>query len=217
MTGGVLSARPGIASWKLSLGIHLVAILGFGVALIPHARKERVDFEVFENPKQATDAPIHLDRPIPEKLRIPEKRSVFGASRKAILSASGDPNLATVKAGNSVAKAADQETLRPEDADSIPVPVEEYLITAMPVLENEFRVPYPAEARKANVQGRVVMDLLIDGNGSVREAMLVGGPGFGLNEAALAAVKNFKFRPARVQDRPVAVKIRYAYQFVLER
>lgn len=185
--------------------------------IVPRSRVENVDFEVYEQPKLAAQPAIQLSKPIPEKLKEPEKRAVFGASRNSILDSSGDENSAQIKKGNTVAKTPDQEKLRDDDADSIPIPVEEYLVSAMPVLENEFRVPYPPEARKAGIQGRVVMDLLIDAAGKVRQAALVEGPGYGLNEAALDAVKNFKFRPARVQDRPVAVKIRYAYKFVLEK
>ncbi len=185
--------------------------------VIPHSQNDSMDFEVYEQPKVAAAPAIQLSKPIPEKKKEPEKRAVFGASRKSILDSTNDPSTAEVKAGNTVAKTPDTEKLRADDADSIPIPVEEYLVSAMPILENEFRVPYPPEARKANIQGRVIMDLIIDSLGAVRQATLVSGPGFGLNEAALSAVRNFKFKPARVQDKPVAVKIRYAYQFVLER
>jgi TonB family protein len=61
------------------------------------------------------------------------------------------------------------------------------------------------------------MDLLIDAEGRVRSAEFVQGPEASLNDAAMAAVKGFKFLPAKLQDRAVAVKIRYAYKFVLER
>jgi protein TonB len=87
----------------------------------------------------------------------------------------------------------------------------------MPVLEADFRIPYPPEAKKAKVQGRVLMKLLIDAEGKVRRAVLISGPGYGLDEAAVGAMKNFRFRPARVQDKPVAVEIQFAYNFVLER
>jgi protein TonB len=205
------------SSWGTSVAIHLGFAFGVAVIVWPRSNsRDPMDFEVFEQPTLATRAPVQLTRPIEEKKKEPEKRAVFGASRRALTDAT-DPNAANVKLGNTVAKDPDRERLRDDDADSIPIPVEEYLVTAMPVLEQEFRIPYPAEAKKANAQGRVVMDLLIDGSGRVRKADLVEGPGFGLNEAALEAVKNFRFKPARMQDRPVAVKIRYAYNFVLER
>jgi protein TonB len=214
-------SAPSAAFWKTpwgtSLAIHLAFALLVAVVVWPRSKaRDPLDFEVFEQPKLATQAPVQLTKPVEEKKKVPEKRAVFGASRRALTDAT-DPNAANVKLGNTVAKDPDQERLRDDDADSIPIPVEEYLVTAMPVLEQEYRIPYPAEAKKVNAQGRVVMDLLIDGSGRVRKADLVGGPGFGLNEAALEAVKSFKFKPARMQDRPVAVKIRYAYNFVLER
>jgi protein TonB len=216
----VLASRPipfWKSSWGTSLGIHLAFALFVAAVIWPRDRSRGpMDFEVYEAPKLATQAPVQLSKPIEAKQAEPEKRAVFGASRKALTDAS-DPNAANVKLGNTVAKDPDQEKLRDDDADSIPIPVEEYLVTAMPVLEQEYRIPYPPEAKKSGTQGRVVMDLLIDGEGRVRKADLVGGPGFGLNEAALEAVKNFRFKPARIQDRPVAVKIRYAYNFVLER
>jgi protein TonB len=87
----------------------------------------------------------------------------------------------------------------------------------MPELKSEFRIPYPPEAKQKGIQGAVVMDILIDAQGTVRDAKLIEGPGSGLNEAALEAVKKFKFSPAFMQDKPVAVKIRYAYRFILER
>ena len=61
------------------------------------------------------------------------------------------------------------------------------------------------------------MDILIDATGHVRDAKLLQGPDESLNQAALAAVRGFVFKPAMVQDKPVAVRIRYAYRFVLER
>jgi protein TonB len=205
------------SSWGTSLAIHLGFALFVAVVIWPRSKgRDAMDFEVYEAPKLATQAPVQLSKPIEEKKAQPEKRAIFGASRKALTDVT-DPNAANVKLGNTVAKDPDREKLRDDDADSIPIPVEEYLVTSMPVLEQEYRIPYPAEAKKTGTQGRVVMDLLIDGEGRVRKADLVAGPGFGLNEAALEAVKNFRFKPARIQDRPVAVKIRYAYNFVLER
>jgi protein TonB len=98
----------------------------------------------------------------------------------------------------------------------LPSPADEFLVTSMPVLVSEVRIPYPEEAKKAGIEGPVVMDLLIDEQGKVRQVSLIKGPGFGLNDAALAAIKSFLFRPARIKDQSVAVKIRYTYRFVLE-
>jgi TonB family protein len=87
----------------------------------------------------------------------------------------------------------------------------------MPQLKAEGRIAYPPESKKKSVQGDVVMDLLIDTMGKVREATLVEGPNQELSQAALAAAKGFQFSPAMIREKPVAVKIRFIYHFVLER
>lgn len=91
---------------------------------------------------------------------------------------------------------------------------ESLLTTSVKVLR-EVKIDYPQDARKNNIDGVVVMDLVIDQAGKVRSAELIRGPGFGLNEAALAAIKDFLFRPARIGEKAVAVKIRYSYRFKL--
>lgn len=200
--------------WGVSVCIHgLAALLIGGVTFWPTPRTELVDFEVYEQPRVGAPAPLRIQKPI-EKPKEPERRAVFGQSRKTVTDEASDVG---TKAGNTVAKEMDDQKLREDDADSLPVPTDEYLVSAMPVLLREYRIPYPEEAKKAGVQGAVVMDILVDAEGKVRQAVLISGPGYGLNEAALAAVKGFEFKPARVQDRAVAVKIRYAYRFVLER
>ena len=142
----------------------------------------------------------------------PSMHEVFGASRNALSAPEGE----AVKSGNTVAKAPDQEKLRPGDAESLPIPSEEYLVTQMPRLKIEVRIPYPPEARKKGNQGAVVMDLLIDTGGKVRKVDYIEGPDPYLNAAAVEAAKSFEFTPAMIQDKPVSVKIRYSYRFVLE-
>lgn len=204
--------------WGVSLAAHLGVALAIGMILFPWGRRsDSVEFEVYETPRLATQTPITLTKP-PEARKVEaQRRAVFGVTRRSMVDATNDPSAAALKSGNTIAKDPDTEKLREDDADSIPIPTEEYLVTAMPVLEADFRIPYPPEARKAKVQGRVLMKLVVDGEGKVRRATLVSGPGYGLNEAAVDAMKYFRFRPARVQDKPVAVEIQFAYNFVLER
>lgn len=100
--------------------------------------------------------------------------------------------------------------------EGMPTASAEFLVTEMPVLVSEVRIPFPAAARKRNAQGKVVMNLLIDDIGRVRRATLIEGPDGDLNDAALGAIRNFKFKPAKIRDRSVAVQIRYIYNFVME-
>ncbi len=200
--------------------IHLVLALGVGILFFkPKSEKKTVKFEVYENVKVVPKT-LNLEPPKAEPVKPtpppPDTKKVFGVSRKALTSAAPDASSAEVKSGNTVAKEMDNLKLDPSDADSLPIPADEFLVTSMPVLVSEVRIPYPDEAKKAGIEGPVVMDLLIDEQGKVRQVTLIKGPGFGLNDAALAVIKNFQFRPARIKDQSVAVKIRYTYRFILE-
>ena len=79
----------------------------------------------------------------------------------------------------------------------------------------EIRAQYPEAARNARIEGPIVLDLLINAEGAVVDVKVVSGLGYGLDEAAVNAIKLFEFEPARVQDQKVAVKIRYTYRFEL--
>src|SRR5262249_10923855 len=63
---------------------------------------------------------------------------------------------------------------------------------------------YPAEAKKAGIEGDVVIELLINEEGNVAHARIKEGPQE-LQAAALAAVKNWKFRPTLLNGNPMKV------------
>ncbi len=55
---------------------------------------------------------------------------------------------------------------------------------------------YSDEARKAKYQGTVLLDVTVTADGRVINPQVLKGPGLGLEEKALAQVKNWKMRPA---------------------
>ena len=140
-------------------------------------------------------------------------KPIFGSSRETLQSESSN---VTIKAGNTLSKEEDQEILPPGD-QSLPVPVDEYLVTSMPKLRREMQIPYPPGAKVRSVQGPVVMNLLIGADGKVKEVTLVEGSDDELNRAALEAVRQMEFDPAVIGDKPAPVRIRYTYRFVLEK
>ena len=172
---------------------------------------EEVPFEVIEAPRVA---PMPLAPTAQPKPKASQPRAVFGLSRKALTSS--DSSAPEAKAGNTLAKTPDDTKLKDSDADSLPIPTDDYLVSQMPVLVGDFRVPYPPDAKKAGIQGAVLMDLLIDAQGRVRQAQVIRPLFPSLDAAALEAAKNLVFKPARVSEQTVAVRIRYAYRFVLE-
>jgi protein TonB len=205
---------------KQSIGLHL-GIMGLSLLLFYRPQfslpdQKTVDFEVFEFPKTVSPNAV-LNPKSPPATQAPPERAVFGLNRDAITAeGAASEAAAQVKLGNTVAKEQDNLKLNEDDPSKLPIPADEFLVTQQPRLKSEVRILYPPEARKAGIEGRVVMDLLIDKAGKVRKVELVRGPGGGLDEAAMDAIQRFEFQPAEVQGQPVAVKIRYSYIFRLD-
>lgn len=89
-------------------------------------------------------------------------------------------------------------------------------LTELPKVTKEVKATYPSEAKKAHVEGAVILDIIIDNQGMVRDVQVVSGPGHGLNESAAEALKKFEFKPGYKGLNAVAVKIRYTYRFKLD-
>ena len=165
--------------------------------------------EVKEKPKVVLKS---VNEPAPDSA---PKREVFGTSRNSYTDSSlGDEGI-EAKKGNTLSKEADKIVLQDSDADSLPTPTEEYLVSQMPSVLTEVRPVYPKEAREKEIEGAVSMDVLIDEKGKVRQVSVIEGPEI-FRAGALEAMKKFAFRPALVDGKPVAVRIRYSLKFQLE-
>ncbi len=121
-------------------------------------------------------------------------------------------NIEAVPEGKSEATS---DQVSSESIDEGTTPTEDSLITSPVKLVREFKISFTEEARKNNIDGPVVLELIINQAGKVHSVDLISGPGYGLNEAAMNAIKNFLFKPALIGEKPVAVKIRYTYRFKL--
>ena len=87
-------------------------------------------------------------------------------------------------------------------------------ITA-PILVNEVLPEYSEEGRKARFQGTVVLNTIIREDGSVQVMRIVRGIGFGLDQNAINAVLQWKFKPARRNGKPVAAFMNVEVSFNL--
>ena len=72
---------------------------------------------------------------------------------------------------------------------------------------------YPPKAWDADIEGDVVLLLEVDAKGKVIAAEVVSTPGHGMEIAALVAAKRMVFSPARIDGKPVKVRIRYTFRF----
>jgi TonB family protein len=71
---------------------------------------------------------------------------------------------------------------------------------------------YPLGARQANVEGDVVVNTTIDKSGSVVGMKVVSGPPL-LRQAALDALRRWKYEPSRLNGQPVAVEMQVTIKF----
>lgn len=214
--------------WQISLGIHgLLA----GAALIlfflkPSLPPEVISVPVVEEPQAAAPLkPIEAKKPKVVLKSVSEPRpeakptsakEVYGMNRRSYTDESvSDAEAVSAKKGNTLAKEQDSERLLDSDPDSLPTPTEEYLVSEMPQVLAEVKPAYPPEAREKRIEGDVVLDILIDAAGAVRDAKVVEGERI-FWDGALQAIKNFKFRPAKVDGENVAVRIQYRIVFELE-
>ncbi|MES3631066.1 MAG: TonB family protein, partial [Longimonas sp.] len=74
---------------------------------------------------------------------------------------------------------------------------------------------YPERAQRRGVEGRVYIQAVVNPDGSVREAELIRGIGYGCDREALRVVRNAEFEPARVSGRAVAARTTVWVQFSL--
>ena len=73
---------------------------------------------------------------------------------------------------------------------------------------------YPALARQEHIQGQVQIDAVLDEQGNVIEMKIVSGPPL-LYQAALDALKQWKYEPTYLNDRPIAVQMIVTITFQL--
>jgi TonB family protein len=74
---------------------------------------------------------------------------------------------------------------------------------------------YTAEGRDLKLEGDVVIDLVFLANGSVQVSRVVSGLGHGLDESAVRAAKQIKFKPAKQDGQPIDFPARVRIEFRL--
>ena len=84
-----------------------------------------------------------------------------------------------------------------------------------PTPEQKREATYSEDARIAKHQGSVLVSIVIDTDGSVRNVKLIRSLGFGLDEAAYDAVRSWRFKPALKDGQPVAVTANVEVNFRL--
>ncbi len=102
----------------------------------------------------------------------------------------------------------------PPQEDSI---YEFALVQQKPQLIKRVLPEYPELARKAGLEGKVIVEFIVGKDGRVKSARVLKSDNEIFNQAALNAVKQYVFKPAMQNDRPVSVRVIQPIVFSLER
>jgi len=114
----------------------------------------------------------------------------------------------------------------PDDAifgvpDAPPAPVDEGPIRVggqikEPRKIKEVKPVYPEIARKARIEGVVILEITVNKQGKVRDVKVLRGLAMGLTEAAVEAVKQWEYEPSTLNNRPVEVLVTVTVRFNLQ-
>jgi len=84
-----------------------------------------------------------------------------------------------------------------------------------PVLISLPKPRYTEEARREKIQGAVVLSVLFSRDGVVRDIRVIRGLGYGLDEQAIIAAQQIKFKPGMRGGQPISVRQKIQVEFRL--
>ncbi|MFZ5893696.1 MAG: TonB family protein [Myxococcota bacterium] len=218
----------------VSVGAHLV--LGIAIAMIPKDKlRDVIGISMSENKKPPPKAEPPAKREEPQRAR-PARSSGGQRAQQAAAATPAAAEAAAAPVFTDIGIALDSSAvggipmqIAPKTTERIaPAPIEpakpkvlvarvsqeacsEELVKAR--LLKQAQPKYPASAALANVRGVVRLELEIDEKGVVRNARVLRGLGYGLDEAAVEAAKKIEFRPATLCNKPVSSKFTLAFRY----
>lgn len=120
----------------------------------------------------------------------------------------------------------DAELTMDQPLDTPPPPPEDeeeedffVVVEDMPELKGGMKrlydcIDYPDMARKAGIEGRVIIQFIVNENGQVENPKVTRGIGGGADQEALRCVKQMEFKPGR--QRGKAVRVQYSLPVVFK-
>jgi TonB family protein len=142
----------------------------------------------------------------------------LGLSKKLMLSAAGFLALATpvvfgmFNATPSLAEGQEQNASEAQGTEL--VHVRKDIMQGLIIPESKVSPKYPDEAKKARIQGTVVLDATISKKGDVENLQITSGHPI-LVPAAIDAVKQWKYKPFLLNGKPVEVQTQIEVKFTL--
>jgi protein TonB len=220
--------------YMVSIGAHLVA--GVALALIPQDKLREVVAIAFADAPKPKPAAPKMEAPPRTNPPARAARQQLGARVAPAAVASDGPAESGTSGFTSLGISLDASSL-----DGVAVPLTSAVVTA-PVLasvsrpqprllvarkreceepivkarpERLVRPAYTPDARSAQVEGRVRLELTVDEYGVVTDARILSGLGHGLDEQALQAARRMSFKPASRCGKAVSAPFVLSMRFVL--
>jgi TonB family protein len=140
-------------------------------------------------------------------MKLTEKhKEIRGVRRVAVVAACAALGLATC--GSALALGMHVNTASTSDNSNASKPPKQLSVSADVMAGNLLNkvVPvYPAEAKKARIQGTVVLSAVIGKDGNVENLRVLSGPSQ-LQQTALDAVRQWTYKPYLLNGDPIEVK-----------
>jgi protein TonB len=194
-----LSIRTG--PWSISLAAH---VLGFA-ALMFLGRDRVVDLTLLDlgaPPAASSAAAAAAAKPADDVWRLPDVRRRIVAVPKPAATPEPEPAPVVAEGTGTFGSGGPYRNVAQ--------------VSQLPRFSTQVKAAYPEDAKRANVEGLVVLQVEIDDTGKVQAVSVVQGLGYGCDEAAAAAVSQSTFTPATVGTEAVPVRIRIPYRFKFE-
>jgi TonB family protein len=172
---------------------------------IPAAATERISRPAAEpEAKKPAHDPFHLARPT---MNRPRNGQEDGAEAPSISSSDSEANAGGLDSGFSAGNR--KQPAAPE----VPLPIGGNVKAAK--LIGSVSPVYPMLAKNQHVSGDVRVDALIDANGRVTTMKVISGPTL-LQQAAMDALRQWRYQPAELDGKPVPMHLTVTLQFRLQ-
>ncbi|HKH45864.1 MAG TPA: energy transducer TonB [Thermoanaerobaculia bacterium] len=216
---GIVLASVGLAQvWNVEAVGDPEVVTPFHVSLVPSlqaapATEQPAKQTATASKPVAPSKPVQPDlREVPDLPTTPSVPEISTGPSVADSSRSGGPSNGGPDDGTSlldgpVSHEADTASVVP-----VAAPLKDEILTVggavtRPALLSGSAPRYPKIAQHARIEGRVILQAVIDERGRVTDVRVLQGLPMGLDQAAVETVRNWTFEPAKLQGR--AVKVYY--------